>query len=170
MEHPAPDGSLPDAAIDGMALRGARTTDGRRVFLVAAIAHVSGIVLGQRQVPDERDESSAVPELLAPLDEAGMVLTLDALHTTKKTARLITETPHAQYVLILKGDQPLAHETARLLYRAPIPSSPGAPPPRTAAVTPGSSTARSAPASVSWRSPRAAVVRSAKTGGLSPWI
>jgi predicted transposase YbfD/YdcC len=114
-EHPVPDGLLPGVAIDGKALRGARTADGRRVFLVAAIAHACGIVLGQRQVPDKRGESSVVTELLAPLDVAGMVLTLDALHTTKKTARLITETLHAHYLLILKGNQPLARQAARLL-------------------------------------------------------
>lgn len=118
-EHPAPAGLLPGAAIDGKALRGARTPDGRRIFLVAAIAHVTGIILGQRQVPDKRGESSVVPELLAPLDLAGMVLTLDALHTTKKTARLITETLHAHYLLILKGNQPLARAAARLLLEGP---------------------------------------------------
>ncbi|MEU9014688.1 transposase family protein [Streptomyces sp. NPDC048479] len=69
--HRAPAGLLPGAAIDGKALRGARTADGRRVFLVAAIAHVSGIVLGQCQVPDKRGESSVVPELLTPLDVSG---------------------------------------------------------------------------------------------------
>lgn len=60
-----------------------------------------------------------IPELLAPLDVAGMVLTLDALHTTKKTARLITETLHAHYLLILKGNQPLARAAARLLLQGP---------------------------------------------------
>ena len=76
--HPAPAGLLPGAAVDGKALRGARTATGR-VFLVGAIAHVSGVVLGQRQVPDKRGEGTVVHELLAPLDVAGMVLTLDAL-------------------------------------------------------------------------------------------
>jgi hypothetical protein len=37
-----------------------------------------------------------------------MVFTLDALHTNKKTARLITEDLHAHYVLTLKGNQPNA--------------------------------------------------------------
>jgi hypothetical protein len=37
-----------------------------------------------------------------------MVFTLDALHTNKKTARLITEDLHSHYVLTLKGNQPNA--------------------------------------------------------------
>ncbi|MFV2104990.1 hypothetical protein ACFHWY_28960, partial [Micromonospora sp. LOL_024] len=46
---------------------------------------------------------------------AGMLLTLDALHTTKKTARLITGTLHAHYMLILKRNQPLALHAAQTL-------------------------------------------------------
>jgi predicted transposase YbfD/YdcC len=85
------------------------------VFLVGAIAHVSGVVLGQRQVPDKKGEGAQVGPLLAPLDAAGMVFTLDALHTTKKTARLITQDLHAHYLLILKGNQPLARAAAHAL-------------------------------------------------------
>jgi predicted transposase YbfD/YdcC len=114
VDHPLPDGLLPAAAVDGKALRGARTGDGR-VFLVGAIAHVSGVVLGQRQVPDKRGEGSVVHSLLAPLDVAGMVLTLDALHTTRKTARMITGRLHAHYVLILKNNQPLTLHAADAL-------------------------------------------------------
>jgi hypothetical protein len=83
------------------------------VFLVAAITHGSAVVLGQRQVPDKRGEGTVVAELLAPLDVAGMLLILDALHTTKKTARLITGPLHAHYLLILKGNQPLTYLTAQ---------------------------------------------------------
>lgn len=112
--HPAPAGLLPAAAIDGKLLHGTVTADGR-VFLVAAISHASAVVLGQRQVADKRGEGSAVAPLLAGMDVAGMVLTLDALHTTKKTARLITEKLHAHYVLILKANQPLALRAAQTL-------------------------------------------------------
>ncbi|GAA3517992.1 putative transposase YbfD/YdcC [Streptosporangium album] len=112
--NPAPAGLLPGVAVDGKALRGARTADGR-VFPVGAIAHRGGVVLGQRRVPDKRGENTVVKELLTPLDLAGMVVALDALHTTKKTARLITQTLHAHYLLILKGNQPPARQAARLL-------------------------------------------------------
>ena len=85
------------------------------MFLVAAITHVTGVVLGQRQVPNKRGEGAVVHELLAPLDVAGMVLTLDALHTTKKTARMITGQLNAHYLLIFKGNQPLAYQAAQTL-------------------------------------------------------
>ena len=44
-----------------------------------------------------------------------MVWTLDALHTTKTTARLITKDLHGHYILILKGNQPIAHQAAPAL-------------------------------------------------------
>ncbi|GGM53545.1 ISAs1 family transposase [Micromonospora sonchi] len=112
--HPVPAGLLPAAAIDGKLLHGTVTAAGR-VFLVAAIGHGTGTVLGQRQVADKRGEGTVIEPLLGGLDVTGMVLTLDALHTTKKTARLITGTLHAHYVLILKANQPLASQAAQAL-------------------------------------------------------
>ena len=112
--HPAPAGLLPAAAIDGKLLRGSVTPTGR-VFLVAAIGHHTGVVLGQQQVADKRGEATVVENLLGGLEVAGMVLTLDALHTTKKTARLITDDLHAHYLLFLKANQPLALQAAQAL-------------------------------------------------------
>jgi hypothetical protein len=111
VEDPAPAGTLPGAAIDGKALKGARTDSGR-VFLVGAITHDRGVVLGQRQVADKRGEGTAARDLLCGLNLPGMVWTLDALHTTRKTARLITGKLEGHYVLILKGNQPLAAPTS----------------------------------------------------------
>ena len=119
VEHPAPDGLLPAAAVDGKALRGARTPEGGRVFLVAAIDHATGAVLGQRQVPSKRGEGAAARDLLTGLRAPAMVWTLDALHTTKATARLITQDLHGHYILIIKGNQPIARDAAAALLSGP---------------------------------------------------
>jgi len=111
-DAPAP--QIPAAAIDGKLLHGTRTSSGQ-VFLVAAVTHEKAVILGQRQVADKRGETTVTEDLLAPLDVAGMLLTLDALHTTKKTARLITGPLHAHYLLILKRNQPLALQAAQAL-------------------------------------------------------
>lgn len=118
VEHPVPQGVLPGAALDGKALRGART-DAGPVFLVGAIGHASGAVLGQRQVPSKRGEGVAARSLLTGLNVPGMVWTLDALHTTRATARLITKDLHGHYVLIIKGNQPIARATAAALLTGP---------------------------------------------------
>ncbi|MCY0924511.1 ISAs1 family transposase [Streptomyces sp. H27-G5] len=113
-EHPSPPGLLPAAALDGKAQRGARTPTGQ-VFLVGAIDHASGAVLGQTQVPDKRGEGTAARTLVSQLAIPGLVFTMDALHTTKKTAHLIAKTHGAHYVLVLKGNQPLARTAAQAL-------------------------------------------------------
>jgi predicted transposase YbfD/YdcC len=117
-EHPVPQGVLPGAALDGKALRGART-DAGPVFLVGGIGHASGAVLGQRQVPSKRGEGVAARDLLTYLNVPGMVWTLDALHTTKATARLITMDLQGHYVLIIKGNQPIARAAAAALLTGP---------------------------------------------------
>jgi predicted transposase YbfD/YdcC len=118
VEHPVPPGVLPGAAVDGKALRGARSQSGP-VFLVAAIDHASGAVLGQRQVPSKRGEGVAARDLLRGLNTPGMVWTLDALHTTKATARMITKDLRGHYVLIIKNNQPLARAAAAALLAGP---------------------------------------------------
>lgn len=117
-EHPTPDGLIPTAAVDGKALRGARTETGL-VFLVAAVDHASGAVLGQRQVPSKRGEGAAARDLLTALNAPGMIWTLDALHTCKRTARLITKDLKGHYILIAKGNQPLARAATAALLAGP---------------------------------------------------
>ena len=111
--HPVPDGLLPAAAVDGKLLHGSVTAAGR-TFLVAAIDHTTGTVLGQRRVADKRGENTVLEPLLSGLD-TGRVWTLDALHTNKKTARLLTGPLKGHYILFLKGNQPLALQAAQAL-------------------------------------------------------
>jgi predicted transposase YbfD/YdcC len=111
--------ALRGSALRGSGTRGSATTGGARTFLVAAISHDTGVVLGQRQVLDKQGEGAQVEALLAPLDVTGMVITLDALHTTAKTARLITDTFGAHYMLVLKGNQPLTRAAAAQVLTGP---------------------------------------------------
>jgi hypothetical protein len=64
---------------------------------------------------NKRGEGAVFADLLTPLDVAGVMITLDALHTTKKTARLITGPLNAHYMVILKGNQPLACQASQAL-------------------------------------------------------
>jgi len=111
--HPAPAGLLPAAAADGKLLHGSVTADSR-TFLVAAIDHTTGRVLSQQQVADKHGENTTIEPLLSGLP-AGIVWTLDALHTSKKTARLIIGPLRGHYILFLKANQPLTLQAAQAL-------------------------------------------------------
>jgi len=75
-------------AIDGKSGRGVGRS-GQPGHLVSLVEHASATVLAQEQVARKRDERSAVPVVLTGRDLRTTVITLDALHTLKPTARLI---------------------------------------------------------------------------------
>ena len=65
-------------AVDGKTMRGARTADNPAPHLLAALDQVRGVVVAQRRVADKSNEIPALPELLAPLDLDGALITADA--------------------------------------------------------------------------------------------
>jgi predicted transposase YbfD/YdcC len=102
-------------AVDGKTAR--RSFDrqrGRRpLHLVSAWAVEQRLVLGQQKVAGDSNEIEALPELLALLALDGHIVTADAMHCQKATARTILERGGA-YVLALKGNQPALYEDVRL--------------------------------------------------------
>jgi predicted transposase YbfD/YdcC len=108
-------------AVDGKTAR--RSFDrqrGRRpLHLVSAWAVEQRLVLGQRRVDGASNEIEALPELLALLALEGHIVTADAMHCQKATARTILERGGA-YVLALKGNQPALYEDVRLWLDDPV--------------------------------------------------
>ena len=92
-------------AVDGKTMRGARTGDNPAPHLLAAPGRASGVVVGQRRVSDESNEIPALPDLLAPMDLDGALITADAMHTRRSTAQWIISRG-AHYVLTVKNNQP----------------------------------------------------------------
>lgn len=109
--------NLKGQAIDGKNLRGV-ARNGSRCQLVSLVEHGSATVLAQEQVASKRDERSAVPLLLAQRDLAGKVITVDALHTLKPTARLILE-QGGDYLMVVKKNQRSLYEFLELLFSLP---------------------------------------------------
>lgn len=109
--------SLQGYAIDGKAVRGVGR-NGSPCLLVSLVAHGSGRVLAQAEVAHKRDERSVVPQLLhgRTLDRA--VLTMDALHTLKKTAHLTLELG-GNYLMVVKKNQGTLYEFLDLLFTLP---------------------------------------------------
>ena len=97
-------------AIDGKRIRGANRNGDGHYEVVTLVEHGSGIPLGSLDFREEGAETAAVFALLEEVCVEGKVITLDALHTTKKTARTIVQTHGADYVFTVKGNSPLAYQ------------------------------------------------------------
>ena len=96
-------------AVDGKSLRGTfARTGGAGVHLLSALTHQDGTVLAQQQVTAGTSEITWMQPLLDPLDLTGVVVTVDALHTTRGLARYLTHRD-AHYVLTVKENQHRLH-------------------------------------------------------------
>ena len=86
--------ALVQVRLDGKAVRGARNPDGTQVRLLAALVGAdaaSSVVAAQAAVGAKTNEVPVAKVVLGQLDLHGKVVTADALHTVKATARLIHE-------------------------------------------------------------------------------
>ena len=93
-------------SVDGKTMCGAVQADGRAVHLLAAMSG-GGAVLAQREVGHKTNEITQVKPLLDPLPLDGAVVTLDALHAERETARYLAGDKHADYIFIaVKDNQP----------------------------------------------------------------
>lgn len=94
-------------AMDGKTLRGSFDTASGKSALHSVSAWACGLrlCLGLKSVDDKSNEIPAVQELIAILDLKGSVVTADAMHCQKETAKAIVA-KEADYVLFVKGNQP----------------------------------------------------------------
>jgi predicted transposase YbfD/YdcC len=86
--------ALTQVRLDGKAVRGARNADGTQVRLLAALVGAdaaSSVVAAQAAVGAKTNEVPVAAVVLGQLDLHGKVVTADALHTVKATARFIHE-------------------------------------------------------------------------------
>ena len=93
-------------AIDGKTLRGAHDFGEKPPHLLSAVLHQEGVVLGQIEVGKKENEIKTLPALLEAIPLQGAVVTLDAIHTQRQTASILVEEKKADYVFIVKDNQP----------------------------------------------------------------
>lgn len=93
-------------AVDGKTLRRAHDVGQRPPHLLSAILHQEAVVVGQLAVEEKTNEIPKLKELLQPLPLDGAVVTADALHTQKDTARFLAAEKGADYLFIAKDNQP----------------------------------------------------------------
>jgi predicted transposase YbfD/YdcC len=93
-------------AIDGKSVRRSpKATASGCLHLVSAFATEQRITLGQVSVPEGTNETAVIPDLLAVLDLAGAIVTLDAAGCQTAIASQI-RTQGGEYLLAVKGNQP----------------------------------------------------------------
>ncbi|WP_345943292.1 ISAs1 family transposase [Streptomyces sp. SID8352] len=92
-------------SVDGKSLRGAARARGRKIHLLAAVEHNTGLVLAQFDVGEKTGETTCFQPLLDTVaDLAGTVVTSDALHTQREHAGYLLGR-RAHSIAIVKGNQ-----------------------------------------------------------------
>ena len=122
--------TLPDGAqicLDGKRLRRSATVRQQQtphaqggasaVHLLHAWCDEAGLCLGQYQTPDKANEITALPDLLTLLDVDGCLLTMDAICCQKSVTQAIAGAG-AEYLLALKGNQPVLHTAVKVAFAA----------------------------------------------------
>ena len=114
-------GRLRAVAVDGKTSRGARRRDGTRVHLLGVAEH-GGRLLDHVEVDVKHNETSHFTELLGSLDLDGAVVTFDALHTVRANLDWLVSQKNAQYIAVVKRNQPLLHAQVRALPWRQVPA------------------------------------------------
>ncbi|PTH87614.1 ISAs1 family transposase [Streptomyces sp. A244] len=92
-------------AVDGKSLRGAARAKDRKIHLLAALEHTTGLVLAQLDVGEKTNEIVCFQPLLDTVaDLAGVVVTSDAMHTQREHAHYLLGRA-AHFIVIVKGNQ-----------------------------------------------------------------
>lgn len=105
---PESDGTM-TVAIDGKVLRGSWTEENEKFTLFSAMIHGIGVTVAQVQVPEGTNEITQVEALLDTLpvrEEEQVVVTMDAAHTQRDTARYVVAKRGFTYIMNVKGNQP----------------------------------------------------------------
>jgi hypothetical protein len=127
-------------ALDGKTLKGSweeLDTGAGKVRLFSALTHAEGVVVGQRRIPEHTGEQAQMIPLLdqvagappgseAPGDLSGVVVTADALHVHQRNVEQILER-NGEYVLTVKRNQPILHNTIKALFADPDGAFPPSP-------------------------------------------
>ncbi|WTA85947.1 ISAs1 family transposase [Streptomyces antimycoticus] len=98
-------GRLRALAVDGKSLRGVARAKGRKIHLLAALDHTTGLVLAQLDVQEKTNGITCFQPLLDNVtDLADVVVTSDAMHTQREHAGYLLSRG-AHYIVIVKGNQ-----------------------------------------------------------------
>jgi len=93
-------------AVDGKCVRTASKINGESIQLFGALDTQTRIVCRQIRIPSKTNEITTLQDLLRDLDLRGALVSADAINTQKSTATHLVEDKQADYLLVVKGNQP----------------------------------------------------------------
>jgi hypothetical protein len=106
-------------AVDGKCIRTASKINGESLQLFSALDTQTKIVCRQIKIPAKTNEIPALKDLLDRLDLRGALVSADALNTQKRTAAHLVEVKQADYLLVVKNNQPKLFQRLAQLSLAP---------------------------------------------------
>lgn len=109
-------------AIDGKRICNSHHLANPAIHMVSAFASQNGLCLGQVATREKSNEITAIPQLLSLLEVKGCIVTIDAMGCQKGIASKIVG-QGADYILAVKGNQPLLEEGIRDTVRFCRPAS-----------------------------------------------
>lgn len=89
------------------------TKDGSVLHIASALISENGLVIGSRECDTKTGEITAFRELVEILDVAGAVVVADALHCSRKSAKIVIK-EKADYLFCVKDNQPNLKENIAL--------------------------------------------------------
>jgi hypothetical protein len=98
--------SIAALAVDGKCVRTASKINGESIQLFSALDTQTKMVCRQIKIPAKTNEIPALKDLLEQLDLRGALVSADAINTQKSTAAHLVEDKHADYLLVVKANQP----------------------------------------------------------------
>jgi Domain of unknown function (DUF4338)/DDE_Tnp_1-associated/Transposase DDE domain len=106
-------------AVDGKCVRTAAKINGQALQLFGALDTQTKLFCCQIPIPSKTNEIPCLKELLKDLDLRGTLVTADALNTQRSTAAHIVEEKKADYLLVVKENQPKLFDKLARLAQAP---------------------------------------------------
>jgi hypothetical protein len=106
-------------AVDGKCVRTAAKINGHAIQLFGALDTQTQLFCRQIPIPAKTNEIPCLKELLQDLDLRGTLVSADALNTQKATASHLVEEKKADYLLVVKANQPKLFDKLARLSQAP---------------------------------------------------
>lgn len=106
-------------AVDGKCARTAAKIKGQGLMLFGALDTHTQLFCRQIQIPAKTNEIPTLKDLLRDLDLRGTLVSADALNTQIATANHIVEEKKADYLLVVKANQPKLFDQLARLSHAP---------------------------------------------------